>query len=325
MDDNKEQTEDEGSDASVEDKEGTGADEEAETETKESGFESENGTEDDSSDSSSSITDSASADSTESESRDINFDVTRESLTGLDGTEMTSMFEMNSGLGEQLSNAEESEASLENVLMPKKDVTNYYAETFLVIHAFKGDSEMPVDTDMAGLTAEIDEKDAFEVFSGMYDPAQKAVVPYVYANNNTLFVYENGIWNDYTGQASSEEIYYGSYSNLYDAFVESAEVINVSEDDEHYYLHNIGLENVLHDTFGTLFSVEFTNADFEQQQNGIIGVVDKKTNELLQVAYVSTAPGVVEGERLHIEVSSNLGNYGEYDGSGITVPEGIYE
>ncbi len=360
-----EETEDDGSDASVEDKEGTGSDEEAETdtegtdsesdtsdeesteetedttgedrgsedsdrddeaETETEESESEDGTEeDDSSDSSSSITDSASADSTESESRDINFDVTEEPLTGLDGSEMTSMFEMNSGLGEQLSNAEESDASLEEVLMPKEDVSTYYAETFMVIHVFTGESEEPADSDMAGLTAEIDEGDAFEVFSGMFDPAQSAVVPYAYANTDSLFVYENSMWNDYTGQADPEEIYYGSYSNLYDAFVESADVMNVSEDDENYYLHNIGSEDVLHDTFGTLFSVEFTNADLEQQQNGVVGVVDKETNELSQVGYVSTAPGVVEGERLHIEVSSNLEDYGEYDESGITVPEGIYE
>lgn len=301
-------------------------DDEAETETEESGSESENGTEeDDSSDSSSSISDSASADSTESESRDINFDVTEEPLTGLDGSEMTSMFEMNSGLGEQLSNAEESDASLEDVLMPKEDVSTYYAETFMVIHVFTGESEEPADSDVAGLTAEIDEGDAFEVFSGMFDPAQSAVVPYAYANTDSLFVYENSMWNDYTGQADPEEIYYGSYSNLYDAFVESADVMNVSEDDENYYLHNIGSEAVLHDTFGTLFSVEFTNADLEQQQNGVVGVVDKETNELSQVGYISTAPGVVEGERLHIEVSSNLEDYGEYDESGITVPEGIYE
>lgn len=299
-------------------------DDEAEDEETESG--NEDGTEeDDSSDSSSSITDSASADSAESASRDINFDVAEEALTGLDGTEMTSMFEMNSGLGEQLSNAEESDAAPEEVLVPKEDISTYYAETFMVIHVFTGDSEAPADSDMAGLTAEIDESDAFEVFSGMFDPVQSAVVPYAYANTDSLFVYENGMWNDYTGQAEAEEIYYGSYSNLYDAFMESADVVNVSEDDENYYLHNIGSEDVLHDTFGTLFSVEFTNADLEQQQNGVIGVVDKETNELSQVAYVSTAPGIVEGERLHIEVSSKLDEYGEYDDSGITVPEGIYD
>ena len=358
-------TEEDASDESVEDKEGTGSETDPETDTEgtesegdtseeesteetedttgedrgtedsdrddeaeyeETESENEDGTEEDgSSDSSSSITDSASADSAESASRDINFEVTEEPLTGLDGTEMTSMFEMNSGLGEQLSNAEESDAALEEVLMPKEDVSTYYAETFMVIHVFTGDSEQPADSDMAGLTAEIDESDAFEVFSGMFDPAESAVVPYAYANTDSLFVYENGMWNDYTGQADAEEIYYGSYSNLYDAFMESADVVNVSEDDENYYLHNIGSEDVLHDTFGTLFSVEFTNADLAEQQNGVIGVVDKETNELSQVAYVSTAPGVVEGERLHIEVSSNLDDYGEYDDSGITVPEGIYE
>lgn len=361
-------TEEDAKDDSVEDKEGTGSDEEADTDTEgtdsgedtsdeESDEESEdttgedrsrtddkrkgeaekeeeeeddssdsdNGTEEDDSSESSSSVDNASADSAESESRDINFDVSEESLTGLDGTEMTSMFELNSGIGEQLANASESDAAIEEVLMPKEDVATYYAETFMVINVFAGNSDLPQDSDMAGLTAEIDEGDDFEVFSGMFDPATSSIVPYAYADANSLFVYENGMWNDYGGQAEAEEIYYGSYSNLHDAFMESSDVINISEDDENYYLHNIGTENVLHDTFGSLFSVEFTNAELAEQQNAVVGIVDKETNELSHVAYVSTAPGLVEGEKLHIEVSSDLEDYGEYDDEGITVPEGIYE
>ena len=357
-------TEEDAEDNSVEDKEGTGSGEEAETDTEgtnsgedtsddESDEESENttgedrsrtddkrkgeaekeeedsdsesGTEDDDSSESSSSIDNVDADSTESESRDINFEVSEESLTGLDGTEMTSMFELNSGIGEQLANASESDAAIEEVLMPKEDVATYYAETFMVINVFAGNSDLPADSDMAGLTAEIDEGDEFEVFSGMFDPAKSSIVPYAYADADSLFVYENGMWNDYGGQAEAEEIYYGSYSNLHDAFMESADVINISEDDENYYLHNIGSENVLHDTFGRLFSVEFTNAELSEQQNAVVGIVDKETNELSHVAYVSTAPGLVEGEKLHIEVSSDLEDYGKYDDEGITVPEGIYE
>lgn len=357
-------TEEDAEDNSVEDKEGTGSGEEAETDTEgtnsgedtsddESDEESENttgedrsrtddkrkgeaekeeedsdsesGTEDDDSSESSSSIDNVDADSTESESRDINFEVSEESLTGLDGTEMTSMFELNSGIGEQLANASESDAAIEEVLMPKEDVATYYAETFMVINVFAGNSDLPADSDMAGLTAEIDEGDEFEVFSGMFDPAKSSIVPYAYADADSLFVYENGMWNDYGGQAEAEEIYYGSYSNLHDAFMESSDVINISEDDENYYLHNIGSENVLHDTFGSLFSVEFTNAELSEQQNAVVGIVDKETNELSHVAYVSTAPGLVEGEKLHIEVSSDLEDYGEYDDEGITVPEGIYE
>lgn len=318
-------------------------DDEAETETEESESESENKTEeDDSSDSSSSETNTASADTEEVDSEDslsaetdsdsaeqsqssgINFDVTREPITGLDGTEMTSMFELNSGIGEILNSAEESDASLEDVLMPKEEVSTYYAETFMVINVFTGGSEEPANNDAAGLTAEIDESDGFEIFSGMYDLAQDAIMPYAYANTDSLFVYESGMWNDYTGQAEADEIYYASYSNLYDAFMESSEVMNVSEDDEYYYLHNIGTEEGLHDTFGTLFNVEFTNADLEQQKNGVVGVVDKENNELLKIAYLSYAPGMVEGEELYIEVSSILDDYDKFD-DGITVPEGIYE
>lgn len=314
-------------------------DDESEDDTEES----ENGTEeDDSSDSSSSEKNSASADTEDSDSEDslssdtdsdvteepesagISFDVTEEPITGLDGSEMTSMFELNSGIGELLASAEESDASVEDVLMPKEDVTTYYAETFMVINMFTGDSEEPADSDATGLTAEIDESEDFEIFSGMYDAAQDAIVPYAYANTDSLFVYESGMWNDYTGQADADEVYYGSYSNLYDAFMESADVMNVSEDDEYYYVHNIGTESVLHDTFGKVFSVEFTNADLEKQKNGVVGVIDKKNNELLKIAYLTYAPGLQEGEELFIEVSSILDDYGEFD-DGITVPEGLYE
>ncbi|CDZ99792.1 hypothetical protein BN1048_00657 [Jeotgalicoccus saudimassiliensis] len=383
-----EETEDDASDASVDDKEGTGADEEAETDTEGTDSESESdsegdtsgeesteetedttgedrgsedsdrddsaeneesdeetdeseseeGTEEeDSSDASSSETDTDSADSEDSLTSDsdsdvtgesepvgINFDVTEETVTGLDGTEMTSMFELNSGIGALLDSAEESDAAVEDILMAKEDVSTYYAETFMVINVFTGDSDQPADSDSVGLTAEIDESDEFEILSGMYDQAQDTIVPYAYANTDSLFVYESGMWNDYTGQADPEEVYYASYSNLYDAFVDSADVMNVSEDDEYYYLHNIGTEEALHDTFGTLFNVQFTNADLEQQKNGVVGVVDKESNELLKIAYLSYAPGVTEGEELYIEVSSILDNYGEFD-DGITVPQGIYE
>lgn len=344
-DTSEEESTEETEDSTGEDKshEDSDRDDEAETETEESGSEGENGTEeDDSSDSSSSETNSASADTEDSDSEDslssdmdsdvteepesagISFDVTEESITGLDGTEMTSMFELNSGIGELLASAKESDASVEDVLMPKEDVTTYYAETFMVINMFTGDSEEPADSDATGLTAEIDESEDFEIFSGMYDAAQDAIVPYAYANTDSLFVYESGMWNDYTGQADADEVYYASYSNLYDAFMESADVMNVSEDDEYYYVHNIGTESVLHDTFGKLFSVEFTNADLEKQKNGVVGVIDKENNELLKIAYLSYAPGMNEGEELFIEVSSILDDYGEFD-DGITVPEGLYE
>ena len=188
---------------------------------------------------------------------------------------MTSMFELNSRFGEQLANATEYDAAIDEVLMPKEDVATYYAETFMVINVFAGNSDLPANSDMSALTAEIDESEEFEVFSGMFDSATSSIVPYDYADESSLYVYENGRWYDYGGQAEAEEIYYGSYSNLYDAFMESSDVINISEDDENYYLHNTGSENVLHDTFGRLFSLEFTNAELAEQQNAVVGIVDK--------------------------------------------------
>ncbi|HJG33242.1 MAG TPA: hypothetical protein K8V97_05940, partial [Jeotgalicoccus aerolatus] len=317
------ETESEDTESDSEMDSGTESDTDSETGTE---TESDSSMEDDSSDNSAS--DDAEGDTAAgtSEQRNIDFAPIDETVTGADGTEMTTKFELNSGIGETLSSASESDASIEEVMMPKEDVTTYYAETFMVINLYAaGNTETPADNDMAGLTAEIDEREEMEVFSGQFDPATSTVVPYAYANSESLFVNEGGMWNDYTGQAPADQIYYGSYSNLYDAFMESSEVINVSEDDDNYYLHNIGTETVLHDTFGTLFNVEFTNADTSQQKNGVVGVVDKESQELVHIAYMSSAPGITEGEMLHIEIASGLGNYGEYDESGITVPEGIYE
>lgn len=317
------ETESEDTESDSEMDSGTESDTDSETGTE---TESDSSMEDDSSDNAAS--DDAEGDTAAgtSEQRNIDFAPIDETVTGADGTEMTTKFELNSGIGETLSSASESDASIEEVMMPKEDVTTYYAETFMVINLYAaGNTETPADNDMAGLTAEIDEREEMEVFSGQFDPATSTVVPYAYANSESLFVNEGGMWNDYTGQAPADQIYYGSYSNLYDAFMESSEVINVSEDDDNYYLHNIGTETVLHDTFGTLFNVEFTNADTSQQKNGVVGVVDKESQELVHIAYMSSAPGITEGEMLHIEIASGLGNYGEYDESGITVPEGIYE
>src|SRR5699024_10057365 len=223
------ETESEDTESDSEMDSGTESDTDSETGTE---TESDSSMEDDSSDNAAS--DDAEGDTAAgtSEQRNIDFAPIDETVTGADGTEMTTKFELNSGIGETLSSASESDASIEEVMMPKEDVTTYYAETFMVINLYAaGNTETPADNDMAGLTAEIDEREEMEVFSGQFDPATSTVVPYAYANSESLFVNEGGMWNDYTGQAPADQIYYGSYSNLYDAFMESSEVINVSEDD----------------------------------------------------------------------------------------------
>ena len=57
-------------------------------------------------------------------------------MTGADGTEMTTKFELNSVLEKRSAAQIESDASIEEVMMPKEDVTTYYAETFMVINLY---------------------------------------------------------------------------------------------------------------------------------------------------------------------------------------------
>src|SRR5699024_4596416 len=81
--------------------------------------------------------------------------------------EIKSLFELNEDVAEELEDAEESDATLEEVLKDKDDVTSYYAETYMMINAFDGSSDKAADNDLVGLTAEINEEgDNFQVYSG---------------------------------------------------------------------------------------------------------------------------------------------------------------
>ena len=262
-------------------------------------------------------------DDSERGEREVSKEITESTITGPDGTEIKSLFELNEDVAEELEDAEESDATLEEVLKDKDDVTSYYAETYMMINAFDGSSDKAADNDLVGLTAEINEEgDNFQVYSGQYDESIQKVQPYAYADEDTLLVQENGTWNDYTGQAPADEVYYGSYSNVYDAFMESEDVIDVLEDDDNYYLINVGQEEVLHDTFGELYQVEFTNADPESQNNAVVAIVDKETNEIDKLSYLSNAKGLTSGQELYIEIAAEFDDYGEYDDGVTEVKEG---
>lgn len=262
-------------------------------------------------------------DDSERGEREVSKEITESTITGPDGTEIKSLFELNEDVAEELEDAEESDATLEEVLKDKDDVTSYYAETYMMINAFDGSSDKAADNDLVGLTAEINEEgDNFQVYSGQYDESIQKVQPYAYADEDTLLVQENGTWNDYTGQAPADEVYYGSYSNVYDAFMESEDVIDVLEDDDNYYLINVGQEEILHETFGTLYQVEFTNADPESQNNAVVAIVDKETNEIDKLSYLSNAKGLTDGQELYIEIAAEFDDYGEYDEGVTEVKEG---
>lgn len=246
-------------------------------------------------------------------SREVSSDITETTLTGPDGTDITAMFENNVDPIEEFEDAEESDETLEDVLKHKDEVTSYYSEAFLFINVFDGEEE-PRDSDIVGLTAEINEnEDELQVYSGQWYEEAEEIFPYAYADNDTLLYLDEGTWTDITGQAEAEEIYYGTYSAIYDALMESEDVVEVYEDDDNYYLINVGQEEVLHETFGTIYNVEFTNADMDEQNNAVLAIVDKESNELSELTYITNAPGLQEGQELQIEVAAKFDNYGEYD------------
>lgn len=247
--------------------------------------------------------------------------ITGETLSG-DDTEITSMFAGNSELADLLDNAEDSDADIEEVLKPTEDITTYFAETYMVIHAFGAGSDTPTESDIAGLTAEIDERDGFEVFTQLYDKESGELLPHIYANPDQFAGFDGNSWVDQTGTAESDEVFYGSYSNLHEAFMENSDILDISEDDEFYYVYNIGDEESLHDTFGSIFNVEYTGANTEEMKNAVVGMIDKASGDLLHVAYISTAPGQENPEeKLHIEIAEQIRDYGEFDDDGVTVPD----
>lgn len=247
--------------------------------------------------------------------------ITGETLSG-DDTEMTSMLTGNSGIAELLDNAEESDTDIEEVLKPTEEITTYFAETYMVIHAFGAGSDTPAESDVAGLSAEIDERDGFEVFSRIYDKESGQLLPNIYANPDQFAAFDGNEWIDQTGTAESEEVFYGSYTNLHEAFMESSDLIEVSEDDDYYFLSNIGDEQSLHETFGSIFNVEYTGANTDEMENAVVGIVEKSSGNLIHVAYISTAPGQQNPEEtLHIEIAEQIDRYGEFDDDGVTVPD----
>ena len=96
-------------------------------------------------------------DDSERGEREVSKEITESTITGPDGTEIKSLFELNEDVAEELEDAEESDATLEEVLKDKDDVTSYYAETYMMINAFDGSSDKAADNDLVGLTAEINE------------------------------------------------------------------------------------------------------------------------------------------------------------------------
>lgn len=251
--------------------------------------------------------------------RTVSSDMTETTLTGPDDKEITALFENNAEPIEAFEGAEKADVDLEDVLKPKDEVTSYYSETFMLINAFEAESDEPADTDLIGLTAEINEEDELQVYSGQWYQEDEFIYPYAYADSDTLLYIAEDKWTDITGEAEAEEIYYGTYSSVYDALMESEDVIEIFEDDDNYYLINVGQEEVLHETFGSIYEVEFQNADEESQNNAVLAIVDKDSNEVSDLTYISNAKGLAEGIELQIEVAAKFDNYGDYD-DGVTEP-----
>lgn len=255
------------------------------------------------------------------QTRNVDFSVMEMPLTDREGSEMTSMLELNAELVEMLDGASESNADVSEVLKPAEDLTTYYSESFVAIHVFRGDSSEPLNSDVEGINAEMDVRDGTEAYSEYYNTATGEFEEHLYRDEEGYYEFDGTQWTDAPEISKDEDIYYGSYSNLYEAFMETEDVINVSEDDDYYYLHNVGTEEVLHETFGSVFNVEYTGADETAMENAVVAAVDKSTGELDELLYVTTAPSAQGNDYLQIEVATSFDGYGAFDGEGVTAPD----
>lgn len=113
---------------------------------------------------------------------------------------------------------------------------------------------------------------------------------------------------------------YGLYQNVEPILRDLNEVIEIRETEDYYILYYLDEDEGIHDTLGELFSVEFTNANMNELVSAVFGIVNKDTEELEHLSYISHAPGVDDSEYLQIDVALDFLDYGEYDDEGVSIP-----
>lgn len=238
---------------------------------------------------------------------------------------MTFLINSNPELIEVINDSEETDLSIDDVLMPQDDVTTYNTSTNLGVFGFLRDNPEPEFFDAVGLRAMVDERAGLKIYAEQYDFETQQSVPYAYGDNatNEMYMNENGQWRDIEGEAEPEEIMYGTYSNVEPILRDDlSDLIEVRETDDYYVLYYLGEDKGIFDSLGELFSVEFTNANMDEMTTGVFGIINKDTTEFEHLSYITHAPGENPEEFLQIDVALDFLDYGEHD-IGLPRPEGL--
>lgn len=238
---------------------------------------------------------------------------------------VTFLVSSNPELIDVINSAEETDLTVDDVLMEQDSVTTYNTATYLGVYGFTEDTDEPAFSDTVALRGAVDERDGLRVLVDQYDPAAGDYAPHGFGDtgDGETFLFDGVSWQDYSAEAGAEEIMYGLYMNVEPILKELSDTIEVRETEDYYVLYYVGESEAVYDSFGSLFEVEFTNANMDELVSSVFGIINKETDELEHISYISHAPGMNPSEYLQIDVALDFMQYGEYDETGIEKPVDI--
>lgn len=212
-------------------------------------------------------------------------------------------------------NAAETGKSMEDVLKAPSEITSYIQDTSIIIEVTEG--EQIVNQSFQGITAEIDEADGnLEVASDYFDENFQIIQPHGYGNSGTgeLFMYTGAGWEDYSAQYEAEELIYGTYSNLHKIIGQMPDSLQVLEEGDYDILYYTGNDDIVHQLYQDNFKVEFTGANMDELEMGLVAFINKESGDLESANLIATAPGLQNPEQtLTIEIILNYQEYGLFD------------
>ncbi|GAB3058711.1 hypothetical protein ACFOU0_04375 [Salinicoccus sesuvii] len=222
---------------------------------------------------------------------------------------------------ELLEEAEETTLGFEDVMRPVSEVTSYEHNTAIILELTENGNVM--EQQFQGIVAEVRESDEIELASDFFDENYQIVGPYAYGNTDTeeVLVHENGEWVDYSSQFEVEDLINGLYSKIDSMLQEMSDLMQVLETDEYYILNYAGTDIEVFELYQEHFEVTFENANLTQLELGMLGFINKETEDLESVNLISTAPSREDSNQfVTIEIILNYSDYGAFDDRDILQP-----
>lgn len=242
-----------------------------------------------------------------------------------DGNSVDFMLNPNDELISLINEAEETDLTVEDVLKPASEVSSYYARTGLGIFTFQGDSEEPDSYDIVALDGEVDESEGLEIYVEERDLETEQSFEHGYGNSeeDVVYLHDGQNWVDQSSQSSPEEIMHGLYSNVEPVLTDLGDLLEVRETDDYHILYYLGGDDdEIYNSLGTLFDIEFTNADMDSRASGVFGIINKSSEELEHLSYVSHAPSLDGNQELQVDLVLDFLEYGNYDDA-VEPPENL--